>query len=196
VNALCTTALAAHAFIRALCDGTLRPVFPDMRHVPEDIVDIITTLIGPSPSLKEECTTRTGVMDNGPIVNLITFILRLLPLLQTEALGEADLTLAWDTLCILSKVDCEPASLDTQVALLRLCTEEMSDLWDDDDTLDMDDVEDAFSGGSANVDIARLAEVLLPICALLPPAAHEQLKLEQHSRPYSPDTINYGTDVI
>jgi hypothetical protein len=192
VNALCTTALAAHGFLSALADDTLAPIFPDSAPILEDIVDIVTTLVGPSPSLKEECTSREDLTTNGPVVNLITFVLRLLPLLQTEMLPPADRARSWDTLRILSTIDTAHASLSAQVALLRLCTEDMSDLWDDDVTLDDDTFasvpsgDDMFAGMSGSDDVSKLAYVLMPVCATLSQQVHDELAVERLSRASSP----------
>ncbi|KAI0318751.1 hypothetical protein OF83DRAFT_1170800 [Amylostereum chailletii] len=190
VHALCTTSLAAHGFLANLRGGTLRPFFPDTECILEDIVDIITTLIGPSPSLTEECANLEDMTRNGHIVNLITFVLRLLPFLQTESLAEADVSLAFDTLRILSATETiggDEASLDVQVALLRLCTEEMSDIWDDDVTLDVSGAEPPFVGvPPGGDDVAKLAEVLLPLCASLSPEAHTELEMDQTARSCSP----------
>jgi hypothetical protein len=188
-NTLCTTALAAHGFLSALKEDKLRFTLPDT-DILEDIVDIVTTLIGPSPALKEECTTKQDIIYNGLLVNLITFVLRLLPLLQAEFLPETDLVLAWDTLRILSNINCHEASLNTQVSFLRLCTEEMSDIWDDDVTLDMEherfQLGDTSAGHTASSDVASLADVLLPMCSLLPQEVHDTFKLERVCRTPSP----------
>ncbi|KAI0308798.1 hypothetical protein OF83DRAFT_1288843 [Amylostereum chailletii] len=125
---------------------------------------------------------------NGHIVNLITFVLRLLPFLQTESLAEADVSLAFDTLRILSATETiggDEASLDVQVALLRLCTEEMSDIWDDDVTLDVSGAEPLVDAPGED-DVAKLAEVLLPLCASLSREAHTELEMDQTEGSCSP----------